>query len=375
MNGPPVRQQPRRSFGVLSPALGEPLRPSARQLFGPRAVCLDSQRQTVWVSDTGHHRLLQWSLAADSPDAQCCLGQSHWDGEARNGGQAAGSCSFSTPVAVCALGAGLAVADSWNHRILIWHEPPSRWSQAADLVLGQPDFESALGNRGSARAAADSLFWPSGLLWDGERLLVADTGNRRVLIWQGLPRRNGQGADGVLGQHDMQSRDQGAGRDLDAVGMVWPHALVRWRGGLVVADAGANRLMLWHEPPGSSGQPCDQVLGQPDCSARLHNRGHYKARADSLAMPYGLAAWGDYLFVADTANSRLLIWREPAGAACAVHGQRGFAQAGDNRWGPPLSDSLCWPYGLGVADGHLVIADTGNNRVQLWDVEALLRGL
>ncbi len=33
-----------------------------------------------------------------------------------------------------------------------------------------------------------------------------------------------------------------------------------------------------------------------------------------------------------------------------------------------VRDSLCWPYAVAACAGGLAIADTGNNRVLLWDV-------
>ena len=374
-------RQAKLSLGQAPPVPSIPLSAQAHQMFGPRGVCRLSDGG-IWVADTGHHRLLRWPCISGPADAAGesavqIFGQTHEDGESRNGGGEAGPCSFSTPVGLCAYGEnGLALADSWNHRVLIWHQAPQQPGQAADVVLGQADFNSAESNRGEQQAAADSLFWPSAVYSDGQRLFVADTGNRRVLLWQELPTRNGQAADLVLGQADMQHRDQSAGADLDKRGMVWPHGVDIWQGDLVVADAGANRIMLWSGVPQQSGTPCEHVLGQADEFGRLHNQGHYKASRHSLAMPYALAVWGEYLVVADSANSRLLIWHKAdlAQGAMAVHGQQDFVSAGDNRWQPVADDSLCWPYGLHVDADDLLIADTGNNRVQVWPLADLING-
>jgi Ni,Fe-hydrogenase I small subunit len=42
----------------------------------------------------------------------------------------------------------------------------------------------------------------------------------------------------------------------------------------------------------------------------------------------------------------------------------------DNRWGMPARDSLCWPYGVAACGGKEVIADSGNDRVLLWEAAA-----
>ena len=62
--------------------------------------------------------------------------------------------------------------------------------------------------------------------------------------------------------------------------------------------------------------------------------------------------------------------------ATVVLGQGDFDSAGENRWEAVRDDTLCWPYGLALADGGsrdgagglLAVADSGNNRVMLWDL-------
>jgi len=54
-------------------------------------------------------------------------------------------------------------------------------------------------------------------------------------------------------------------------------------------------------------------------------------------------------------------------AAVGLTGQRQFSDKGDNRWAPPCRDSLCWPYGVSACGRRLVVADSGNNRVMLWE--------
>jgi hypothetical protein len=80
----------------------------------------------------------------------------------------------------------------------------------------------------------------------------------------------------------------------------------------------------------------------------------------------------DALVVADTANSRLVGWRLSelaAGApATGLVAQPDFLTKGDNRWGRAVRDSLCWPYGVAASGDTLAIADSGNSRVALWDL-------
>jgi hypothetical protein len=348
-----------------------PVRPDAVSLFGPRGGCLTSERGPLWISDTGHHRLLGWAEApiADGVPADWVIGQPDFFHEGRNARGAAGAATLNVPTGIVAVGGGLAVADAWNHRVLLWSTVPRDHHIPADVVLGQADFDSVAANRG-APPAADTLFWPYGVFWDGARLLVADTGNRRVLLWDGIPQENGQPADRVLGQPGFHCRDENGGGAPSACSMRWPHAIARWGGALCVADAGNNRIMVWDESPAADNVPCDRVLGQRDFAAVDHNQSLYWPGAATLHMPYGVAACGEWCIAADTANSRLIAWhRSDAGcgaAARALTGQGDFTAKGDNAWQAPTRASLSWPYAVTTCSGTACIADSGNNRVLLW---------
>jgi hypothetical protein len=352
--------------------LAAPIVPGAATLFGPRAACLASPAGPLYVSDTGHHRLLVWSArpGEDSAPADVVVGQPSFATEGRNAKGPVGAATLNVPTGIAAEGNVVAVADAWNHRVLLWHTPPTRDNQPADVVVGQRDFGAALPNRGAPTPTASTLNWCYGVAVVAGRLLVADTGNRRVLLWNTIPTRNGTPADCALGQRDFDTRDDNAGAEAGLVGMRWPHGLAVCGEALLVSDAGDNRVMVWRRTPTKSGAPCDFVLGQKDAGAADHNQACYYPTARALNMPYGLAVQGSRVVVADTANSRLLGF--DAGSlsmnaeAVFVAGQSGFTEKGDNRWGVAGRDSLCWPYGVSAAGETLAIADAGNNRVLLW---------
>jgi len=353
--------------------LAAPIEPRPDSLFGPRGLCLVGPRGPLIVSDTGHHRVLIWRTlpSADATPADLLLGQPDFGREGRNAKGEAGASTLNVPTGI-AVGAGvLAVADAWNHRVLLWHEMPDQSGRPADVVLGQADFAGSLANRGALVAGADTLNWCYGVAIIGGRLFVADTGNRRVLAWDGIPESNGAPADLVLGQRDFSVRDENAGGAAKGLGMRWPHALADADGRFFVADAGNSRVMVWDGLPQRNGAPCDAVLGQADTEGLDHNRGAYHPTAASLSMPYGLCAQENRLVVADTANSRLLGFEIDAVAAGAsatyLAGQRRFSDKGDNRWQAVARDSLCWPYGVDACGTTLAIADSGNNRILIWE--------
>lgn len=351
--------------------------PSAASLFGPRGVCLHPNG-SLWVSDTGHHRVLGWQSRPheDNAAADVLIGQADFTKEGRNGKAEPGPATLNVPTGICAWGNGLAVADAWNHRVMLWRTTPTSSNQPADVILGQSASGGVLANRGADNPTAATLNWPYGVAEIDDCLLVADTGNRRVLIWKD-PQETGQPADIVLGHETFDNRDENAGADVSAVGMRWPHGIAKWNGQLAISDAGNNRVMVWQAMPETNGAPCDTVLGQANDTACDHNGAAYYPASSTVNMPYAIASHGDpdngeQLIVADTANSRLIGFapraNETGARAEYLSGQPDFASKGDNRWGFPERDSMCWPYGLSVSGNVVAIADSGNNRVLLWEV-------
>jgi NHL repeat len=357
--------------------MATPIAPAADTLFGPRGACLVDERGPLVVCDTGHHRLLIWTRMpeADNAPADLLIGQPAFDREGRNARAAVDANTLNVPTGVAYDGGVLAVADAWNHRVLLWHGFPDASNRPADVVLGQSDARSGHANRGRPAPCADTLHWCYGVAIDRGRLFVADTGNRRVLVWDHIPITHGRSADLVLGQRDFTTRDDNADLGGGAAGMRWPHGIAFAGERLIVADAGLNRVMIWNGLPGCSGAPCDAVLGQADFNGRDHNRAGYNPTAATLNMPYGVAVRGATVMVADTANSRLLGFDVDNLAtgrpAVRLAGQRAFNDKGDNRWGSLARDSLCWPYAVSACNNTVVVADSGNNRVLLWQAACL----
>ncbi|MGJ5672381.1 MAG: hypothetical protein ACR9NN_01945 [Nostochopsis sp.] len=358
--------------------LATPVLPSPIEMFGPRGACLISENGPLWVADTGHHRLLGWQNlpTQDSQPADWVMGQPDFNSEGQNAKGTPGKTTLSVPTGICRCGEGMAIADAWNHRVLIWKKVPEDSNVPADLVLGQANFSDYEPNQGKQEATANSLNWCYGVFYHKEQLFVADTGNRRVLVWNQIPEENNQPADLVLGQPDLTLRNENGGGSPSASSMRWCHDITFWGENLVVTDAGNNRVMIWEGMPRENNTPCAIVLGQKSFDVVEINQGVYFPSASTLSMPYGVDAVDDWLLVADTANSRLLGWQKPesilslqGAAADAIAGQNNFTSKGENRdFGQPKRDSFNWCYGIKVCGNTAIIADSGNNRVLLWRI-------
>lgn len=164
-------------------------------------------------------------------------------------------------------------------------------------------------NRGAA-ATANSLSLPSAVWSDGTRLVVADTLNNRVLIWNSFPTSNGQAADLVLGQADFVSADPNRSSAVNpppaANTLQFPQLGVYvLNNQLFVADAYNHRVMIWNSFPTSNGQAANAVIGQPNFTSNTPG-----TTATTLNQPSGVFAVGTQLFVTDTNNNRVMIYND-----------------------------------------------------------------
>lgn len=206
--------------------------------------------------------------------------------------------SFDSPESMTIAGGRLIVADSGNNRVLIWNEIPTEVDTPANLVLGQSDFVSGSSNAGGA-VAANTLYYPTDVWSDGTRLVVADASNNRVLIWNTFPTTNFAAADIVLGQTDFISD----GAAVGAAGLDYPYSVDSNGNQLFVADGDNNRVLVWNTFPTATAQPANGVLGQVDFDAFVNT-----TSATGLNFPAGVYLDGNRLFVSDESNSRYLIY-------------------------------------------------------------------
>lgn len=341
--------------------------PTASQLYAPRGVWLGDD--VLVAADSGNHRLLIWHGLpdADGAPADVVLGQADFTSEGAAAGGTSVANGLHLPTAVAVVDGHLVVADAWHHRVLVWDGVPQRSGEPPALVIGQESLEATAPNRGGT-VNATTLYWPYGVGEGGGWFWIADTGNRRVLGWPSLP-LGGEAPAVIVGQPDDTSHDENRGGEARADSFRWPHAVTGDGETLYVADAGNHRVLGWSPPPRQDA-PATLCLGQRSMEAN-EELPHRRQGAHRLRFPYGASASGDRLVVADTANNRVLVWDglPRVGVqrpADAVLGQPDFDAAGENRWTAVAADSLCWPYGLSLRGDRLAIADSGNNRIVLW---------
>lgn len=337
------------------------------QMYAPRGVWLDDEHFVV--ADTGNHRVLIWHGAPteDYSDADIVIGQVDFEHEGAQSGGRGPANGLRLPTGVLVHEGRLVVADAWNHRVLIWNTVPQRNDVAPDVVIGQADGTSVDENRGG-NCGPLGFYWPFGVSIVGNHFYIADTGNRRVLGWPGLPEPD-QPPSIVIGQPSPFERDENRG-ELGPCSFRWPHDIAGTDDALFIADAGNHRVLGWVPPP-STDREADLVLGQTDFLTGTEFP--YKPQTTtSMRFPYAIDISDGVMAVADTANNRILVWDAvPQGStvpADKVFGQPDFAKNGENRWDAVVHDSLCWPYGLSLHGNRMAIADSGNNRAMIWEL-------
>lgn len=358
------------AFGISLPDA----KPTASQMYAPRGVFLNDDY--LVAADSGNHRILIWHGVPenDQTPANIVLGQKDFETEGARANNKDSERGFQLPTGVKIIDGKLFVADSWHHRILVWNEMPTENFQKPDYAIGQANLTEIEKNRGNEKCSADSLYWCYGFNYVNDKFYIADTGNRRVLGWHGIPEAN-QPADFLIGQDDFETNleNRGLEQRADEKSFRWVHEIAGNEKHIYFADAGNHRVLGWNGELVSD-RKAEVVLGQEDF-VKNGEFPYIKQGASRYRFPYSLAVDGDLLAVADTANNRVLFYKglPEDGAfrpADAVIGQPDMDSNGENRWKMVDRDTLCWVYGIHMHKGKLAAADSGNNRVMIWTVSS-----
>jgi hypothetical protein len=236
------------------------------------------------------------------------------------GGQAGCSANrFNAPGAAFITPQGrLIVADTLNNRVLIWTQIPVD-GEAPNFVVGQRDMIScvadAINDDGTgdsdSTSSAQTLNMPTSVWSNDTRLVVVDSGNSRVLIWETFPDGDFRAASHVIGQTNFFDGNANFGQaNASNASFSSPVAVdVRESGQMAVADTGNNRVLVWDTFPSSDGQAATQVIGQSGFTGRDENAGGAVPAENTLNGPTGVRFDGRNLVVTDTGNHRVLVFR------------------------------------------------------------------
>ena len=205
----------------------------------------------------------------------------------------------------------LYVADTVNHRILGFKDIRNvTIGKAADLVIGQTDFNYSIANSPTANLNIPNqtgLFFPHAVAVDKNGdLYVADSDNARVLRFpKPFENLTNLRPNLVLGQANFFSKIT----DTSSRNLSFPVGLAFTNGGhLLVSDQVQNRVLFFFRPNAgdfTNGQAATIVFGQPDFISSTAG----VVGSNRLNAPRGIAVdVDDRLYVVDSGLNRVMIY-------------------------------------------------------------------
>ena len=328
-------------------------------------VAVDTLRHRLFVSDTENDRVLVYNLEVDNSfsdyRADNVFGQAAFSTHSDSSGTSSSSLSKPSGVAYDSVNDRLFVSDTGKNRVLIFDTASISNSEAAVNVLGQTNFAASV-----ADLDQNSFSEPMALEYDSttQQLYVADTGNRRVLVFDASAVINGENAINVLGQNNFTaSVDTQAANSLSTPGGL---AIDPDNQRLFVSDSALGRVMVFDVNSIGNGENALKVFGTSSFSSS--DSGLSQGRMD---FPTGLAFDKDEerLLVSDSKNARILIFD----TVTITNGENALNVLGKNDFGSnaaaTTASSLSFPSGMAYdrVNNQLYAFDSGNKRVLLYD--------
>jgi len=199
------------------------------------------------------------------------------------------------------------------------YDSPLTIDASADRVFGQAgSFTSAQCNVGGA-VSRGTLCKPTAVAADAAgNVYVADTGNNRVLEYN-TPFITDRKADRVFGQFgSFATSGCNQGGVVNRQTLCGPNGVViDGSGNAFIADSTNNRV-LEYDAPLSTDRRADRVFGQKEgFAATICNNGGVTAASLCKARSMDIDKSGN-LYVADTANNRVLAYDNPLAAPTAT---------------------------------------------------------
>jgi len=321
------------------------------------------------LADKNNNRLLIWksTITSSQQPPDLVLGQPDFNSNSVDEGLGAPTAYTVSPQSIFFDGKILYSTD--QGRVLVWNNLPTINNQPADLELGQPGFLTSANNNPNTTLGMAN---PIAITSDSKYLYLADRSDNRILIWNLPIVQNQQQANFVLGQSTLAAIGANQGGGVTSKSLWAPSGIAVDNQRLYVSDAGNNRVLIYNLPVTANNQAANVVLGQPNMNCNVADvaTGSCVAGAlssQNLSSPIHVAVLGNRLAVADRFNNRVLIWNSiptiNQQSADVVLGQSSMATAGASAG----SQGLSQPWGIFMDLNHIFVGDTFNNRVLVWN--------
>jgi thiol-disulfide isomerase/thioredoxin len=332
-----------RMDAVVRPATG---------LAFPGKVFADEATGRVFIADSNHNRI----VVTDWPDeaGRCKLIQSIGTGKVGMDDGPADAATFDHPQGVTLMRDKVYVADTENHGIREINT--KTWEVRTAVGTGKMTYDHAGGGMGTGQGINS----PWDLVCEGATLYVAMAGQHQ--LWRiDMPVGFARGFAG-------SGRENLVDGPTEHSALAQPSGICFHRGRLYFADSEVSAIryvdMATEQVHTLIGEGLF-VFGDKDgpvADARLQH-------------PLGVAAWREFVLVADTYNHKIKKLDPIAGTIETIYGtgQPGASEGG--------AVAFFDPGGLHVAGDTLFVADTNNHRIVMIDLtthewrEMLIEGL
>lgn len=267
---------------------------TAAGLNTPQGLCWHGTN--LWVADTGNNRVLRYTApSANGQAASVVLGQTDFTSNTARSVATFATQAFNQPNSVYASSTKLFVADTSNHRVIVWNTVPTASNAAGSIVLGQPDTTTITSGLTAAKmnTPRDMVVSKAG------HLHVVDSTNNRVLRFAGVPTATNTSASFALFQANLTSNASGS----SGTSVNLPYAIaVSTLGYIAVADASNDRVLIFYAELTATGS-AHAALGQANLTS---NTAVAVNSSTNINSPRGLAWSGTNLFVSGPDMSRAM---------------------------------------------------------------------
>jgi hypothetical protein len=250
---------------------------------------------------------------------------------------------------------------------------PTLGTATFKVTLAEPAASEAEGQPNLTSSApnnpstAAGVSTPGDALVVGNQLFVADTANNRVLGWNSIPTASGKAPDFVLGQPDFNTVTLNSGGAASGFTMSAPTALASDGTRLFVADTGNSRVLIWNTLPSATHVAANVAMGQPNLSSDTANQGLGAASALTLSGPTCVLVSSGKVYVCDGGNNRVLAWNSvPTAQSVAANFAVGQPDLVTSTAGTTAS-KLSAPKAALISGTRLYVVDSSNNRVVAWN--------
>ncbi len=336
----------------------------------PHTVAVDSAGHRLFISDRDNNRIFVYNLTAGNlfgdrvPDF--VIGQQNF--YTNMPGLTRSSLNTPTVIVFDSVGNRLFVADTGNDRVLVFNVSTITNGMNAAKVLGQSSF--TVNNSGLTQK---NFSGPLGLAYDlpNKRLFVADSSNRRIMVFNVGAISNGENAVNVLGQTNFTSDNSAvtqSGMDF-VTGIAYDSVTSR----LFVPDRTFNRVLVFDVAGITNGENAINVLGQTDF---VSSNSNLTQSGFNIPMAATYNGSSKHLFVADSGAHRVMVFD----VAGTTNGENAINVLGQTDFTSDSSGitqmNLYHPRGVTFepSNGLLYVGDSLNNREMIFDVASITNG-